>query len=248
MTQPNQVDSRLEHFASRYFDEISLIDISKNYFSPVWDEVINIAGSFNSLLDIGCGNGIFSIYVKNLIGCHLSGVDGSDYALRQAENLGFERLEKIDDFNNSRLPFESDQFDFCLCKDLLEHLLHPEIVMHEAFRVIKPGGLALVHVPNHFTLMGRLKILFSNELDTYGYFPDAKRWQHPHIRFFRHSDLVELAESVGFVLVSRLSHHFPAVPLLHLFPLTAKTKVDLIDRWPSQLAEGLTVLFKKPLG
>jgi SAM-dependent methyltransferase len=237
MTLPNQHDSGLEHFPSRYFDEISRIDMSKNYFSPVWDEVIDIAGNF-----------IFSIYAKDRTGCQLSGVDGSEYALRQAENLGFERLTKIDDFNISRLPFRSDQFDFCLCKDLLEHLLHPEVVMREAFRVITPGGRALVHVPNHFTLMGRLKFLFSNEIDTYGYFPDAKRWAQPHIRFFRHEDLVELGASVGFVPAANLSHHFPAVPLFQSLPVPVKIKASLIDRWPSQLAEGLTVLFKKPLG
>jgi SAM-dependent methyltransferase len=232
-----------EHFPSRYFDEISRIDPGTNYFSPVWDEAIGITGAFDSLLDIGCGNGIFSVYAKSKTGCRLVGVDGSDYALQQAVALGFETLTKIDDFNCSDLPFESGQFGFCLCKDLLEHLIHPEVILKEAHRVLRPGGFLLAHVPNHFTLLGRLKFLLSNEIDTHCYFPGAKRWEQPHIRFFRYEDLVALGESLGFVPVANLSHHFPAMPLLRYAPLSAGAKAHLIDRWPSQLAEGLTVLF-----
>ena len=53
----------------------------------------------------------------------------------------------------------------------LEHLVHPEFVLREAFGVLKKRGELLAHTPNHFTLHGRLKFLFKNEIDTYSYFP-----------------------------------------------------------------------------
>ncbi|MDA8094299.1 MAG: methyltransferase domain-containing protein [Betaproteobacteria bacterium] len=235
-----------DHFPPKYIDEIAQIDVNANYFSPVWAELIARTGEFQNMLDIGCGNGIFSAEAKSRTGCALHGVDGSDYALQQAKAIGFESLALIEDFNTSLLPFETGRFDFCLCKDLLEHLMHPEFVMSEAFRVLQKGGFLLAHVPNHFTLHGRLRFLLQNEIDTYGYFPDAKRWEQPHIRFFRYEDLVELGEATGFQTIANLSHHFPAIPLLRFLPFSSEIKAKLIDLWPSQFSEGLTILFKKP--
>lgn len=195
------------------------------------------------MLDIGCGNGIFAAEAKAMTSCKLYGVDGSDYAIQQAREFGFESLSLIKDFNVDALPFEEGQFDFCLCKDLLEHLLWPNFVLKEAHRVLKPGGFLLVHVPNHFTLHGRIRFLFNNDIDTYGYFPEAKRWDFPHIRFFTHESMVELLGLEGFEVAGDLSYHFAAIPLGRIIPRSLR-KI-LVNRFPSQFAEGFTFLARK---
>ncbi len=232
-----------DRFPRSFIDDIAKIDVASNYFSPVWEETVTNVGKFEKMLDIGCGNGIFSGEAKARTGCILYGVDGSDYALQQAQSVGFEQLEHIDDFNIDRLPFESEQFDFCLCKDLLEHLLHPQFVLTEAARVLKQEGYLLVHVPNHFTLQGRLRFLFDNDIDTYHYFPGAKRWDFPHIRFFTHQSLVELLALEGFKVVRDLSHHFAVIPGGRLLPGSFRRK--LTARYPSLFAQGFTLLVQK---
>lgn len=234
-----------EHFSSQYIDDIARVAVDENYFSPVWQDVLAITGRIHRLLDIGCGTGVFAQPAKKKTGCELHGVDGSSYALEQASLQGFSSLSLISDFNVDKLPFSEQQFDFCLCKDLLEHLLCPDKLLEEAYRVLCTDGWLLVHVPNHFTLQGRLRFLFSNDLDTYRYFPGAKRWDFPHIRFFTYESLLELIELKGFKLIKNLSHHFPAIPFGRFWAPIASAKKFMARTNPTQFAEGITLLVKK---
>lgn len=65
-----------------------------------------------------------------------------------AEKLGFE-LDQIrnvtyPEFNMLDLPFETNQFDSIVSDQVLEHIEgNPQQAIDEAFRVIKPNGLAL---------------------------------------------------------------------------------------------------------
>jgi SAM-dependent methyltransferase len=234
-----------ERFSKKYIDDIAQVNLQSNYYSPVWQDVVAYTGDFNSMLDIGCGNGVFSSEAKVRTSCRLYGVDGSEYALQQAEKIGFERLALIGDFNQDTLPFDSEQFDFCFCKDLLEHLVSPDFLLREAHRVLKPNGYLLVHVPNHFTLYGRIKFLFDNDIDTYGYFPESDRWNFPHIRFFTHESFVQLLKLQGFDVVLDLSHHFFAIPYGRYLVPFKKWRSWLSSKYPSQFAEGFTFLVKK---
>lgn len=45
------------------------------------------------------------------------------------------------------LPFKKDQFDVVLCNHVLEHIPDDEKAMQELFRVLKPGGWAVLQVP-----------------------------------------------------------------------------------------------------
>ena len=54
--------SIINHFPDEYIDEIDE-DLNNNYFTPVWEEVL-LQENITDLLDVGCGNGIFSSIVK----------------------------------------------------------------------------------------------------------------------------------------------------------------------------------------
>ena len=43
-------------------------------------------------------------------------------------------------FDGERLPFESGSFDLVYCKQVLEHVRHPEPLMAEVARVLRPSG------------------------------------------------------------------------------------------------------------
>jgi len=236
---------RSEHFPEKYFDDIAQINPDNNYFSPVWDAALKEVGEIHTMLDVGCGNGIFSAKAKRKTGCRLVGVDGSHYALKEAKVRGFDQLAPINDFNTDPLPFTEAEFDFCLCKDLLEHLLKPDFMLSQIHRVLKSRGYLLVHVPNHFTLYGRLKFLFTNDIDTYRYFEDANRWDFPHIRFFTHDSLIKLLGSLDFTIIRDLSHHFPALPYGRYWLPLPSLREQLIRRHPAQFAEGFTFLARK---
>lgn len=45
------------------------------------------------------------------------------------------------------LPFESNTYDFIICNHVLEHIPNDTKAMQEIFRVLKPGGTAILQVP-----------------------------------------------------------------------------------------------------
>jgi SAM-dependent methyltransferase len=49
------------------------------------------------------------------------------------------------DLNN--IPFEDNEFDIFVTLDVFEHLFHPETVIKEIYRVLKPGGCYIMTVP-----------------------------------------------------------------------------------------------------
>jgi SAM-dependent methyltransferase len=233
------------HFPDIFIDELYNIDPNHNYFTPVWDSVFDTGLRPQKILDIGCGNGVFGAYAFHRVGSRLYGVDGSAYALSQAQKNFYHELKHVDDFSTDRVDYEDGTFDFCLCKDLLEHLIHPAMVMAEAFRLISCRGHFLLHVPYHFPLYGRLKFLIHNNIDTFGYFPYSRLWEYPHIRFFTRESLLQLALQSGFSLKVDLSYHFPALPGMGIIPFGNRIGMELARHSPSQFAQGFTFLLQK---
>lgn len=45
------------------------------------------------------------------------------------------------------LPFKNDEFDFIICNHVLEHIPDDTKAMQEIYRILKPGGTAILQVP-----------------------------------------------------------------------------------------------------
>ena len=101
----------------------------------------------------------------------------------------------------------------------------------------------MLHVPNHFPIIGRLRFLFSNNIDTFDYFPNAENWDFPHIRFFNKTGLVSLSNLCGFEVLKDLSWHFvrPAI-LKGLLRIKGRS---IVSRFSDALCEGTTLLLRK---
>ena len=238
------------HFSDKFIDQISDEingDAFFNYFQPIWDEVCKQV-SFKTLLDVGCGNGLFSAALKPKVGCKLIGIDGSQYALDHAKQAGFDETCLVSNLNEDRLPLTDASVDMVVCKDVLEHLLHPEFIVSEIRRILQDNGHTLIHVPNHFSLRGRIFFLFTNNIDTFDFFEKSDRWNYPHIRFFSFPSLVRLLEKSGFEVVDHFSEYFFALTgfCLHRFlPFRKSIIRKLTHRWPDACAEGFTILARK---
>lgn len=238
--------SEKQHFESKYFDDIDTISERDNYFLPVLKSVAATVNFKNSrVLDVGCGTGLFMSYVIKLGCAEVYGVDGpTDYADR-AIKRGYKEVRFVNDLCINKLPFENNTFDVVVCKDVFEHLLDPIFSLMEIRRVLKTDGKLLLHVPNHFPLYGRLKFLFTNDLDTFSYFPGESRWTFPHIRFYEHKDSLELLTQKGFSLATDLSYHFPIIPFLCRYRVFDTFCKHLTLKYPNQFAGGFTFLLNK---
>lgn len=135
-----------ELFANRY-EEIQE-DPFRNCFVysrrrlNMWlDKFMPEDGSGLKLLDVGCGTGYHLARYRER-GFQIAGMDGSDEMLKQARvanpNIEFKQGDV------EKLPFDDESFDFVLCIEVLRYLPDVNPCTKEIFRVLKPGGIALV--------------------------------------------------------------------------------------------------------
>ncbi|MEO8172307.1 MAG: methyltransferase domain-containing protein [Sediminibacterium sp.] len=238
--------SEKQHFETKYFDDIDTISENDNYFLPVLKDVASaIDIKTAKVLDVGCGTGLF---MSPLIkwGCtEMYGVDGPTDCADRAIKRGYKEVKFVNDLCVDRLPYDDNSFDLIVCKDVFEHLLDPVHSLKEINRVLKTGGHLLLHVPNHFPFYGRLKFLFTNNLDTFSFFPGSSRWEFPHIRFYEHADSIKLLGKEGFSLDRDLSIHFPVIPVLVRFSFFKSFCRSLVAKYPNQFAGGFTFLLRK---
>ncbi len=118
-------------------------------------EARDLAGG--SWLDAGCGTGTLSRMLAER-GCRVLGVDAAIEMVEAAGRLAhrgdrslqlkFERVETI-----VRLPLAGNSCDGVLCSSVLEYVSDVDACLKEFARVLRPGGLLLVSVPNRHSIV-----------------------------------------------------------------------------------------------
>jgi len=147
-------------------------------------------------LDVGCGDGRTSGVWLNEHGCLYQGVDVSETAVAQAREIGLEAQVVPD---AGELPFADETFSGVLAVEVLEHLFEPQSAVAEFLRVLRPGGVLFVSLPNVAYWRRRLELLLLGRFDPLGDDLSIEQpWRDPHIRFFTPKTLERMLTSAGF--------------------------------------------------
>ena len=96
-------------------------------------------------------------------------------------------------FDLHDVPFDDNSFDIVMCNHVMEHVENDLQCMSELFRVLKPGGWAIMQVPIDFS---RSKTLEDPSIQS----PKDREkyyWQKDHVRLYG-LDYPNRLESVGF--------------------------------------------------
>ena len=144
-----------------------------------------------SLLDIGCSFG-YIIEAGRRLGLESAGSDISQYAVGVCQERGFRaKVASLE-----QLPFETGEFDIVMMRHVLEHTPHPKQALQEVTRVLSPGGVVMVAVPDLHYWKGDYR------RKTYRYFrPDDLGQQH--YVYYSDDTLRQLLESSGFEVLSQ---------------------------------------------
>jgi 2-polyprenyl-6-hydroxyphenyl methylase/3-demethylubiquinone-9 3-methyltransferase len=99
------------------------------------------------ILDLGCGAGFLANELARR-GYEVTGLDISQSTLEVARNHDSTRAVKYCYGDAYKLEWGSGTFDVVCAMDFLEHVEHPEKVVRETARVLKPGGLFFFYTFN----------------------------------------------------------------------------------------------------
>lgn len=100
------------------------------------------------VLDMGGGMGRIAVPLAQQYHVHLCDISQAmlDLARTAAQEAALppERLQTSLVDASRPLPFADDSFDLIICLDLLVHLPDPQAAVRELYRVLRPGGAALI--------------------------------------------------------------------------------------------------------
>lgn len=128
--------------------------IYKKNLSPVDKMLFRLIGNNKKVLEMGVGDGLFSIFcAKNRN--DVIGVDISSVALKlaNAKKMNNLKIEFIEG-DGRRLSFHENTFDFIISKDVIEHFPEKDLDNHlnTVYNVLKANGSYILCTPSK--LMG----------------------------------------------------------------------------------------------
>lgn len=112
-----------------------------------------------------------------------------DYLTADLNPVGVMRKVDI-----TQVPFPDGQFDFILCNHVLEHILEDRKAMMELFRILEPGGKAILQVP----ISRRLPTTYEDASKDTPQEREEAFGQHDHVRIYALQDYVSRLEETGF--------------------------------------------------
>lgn len=152
-----------------------------------------------SVLDYGCGAGMFTVLAAKKGAARVVGVDAEESALETARY--FARREGVERFctfvhraNFPKFP-SSGKFDVILMKDVIEHVEDDEGLLDDAAEAMVPGGTIVLSTQNSFSLnyfvQGLYRRHVKGDKDWYG-------WDETHVRFYTPMSLQVKLRRSGF--------------------------------------------------
>jgi len=181
-------------------------------------------------LDIGSGGG----QLLRLIAARYSLTPyACDYINGLIETPG----QKVDlvDLNREPLPYPDNHFGLVTCIETIEHLENFRAVIREVYRVVEPGGLAVISTPNILNLRSRLRFFSSGFYNLFGPLaPEESRVPGPrgHITPVNWFYLAHALVSAGFQNVRATVDKYQrrSIPAFVLFAIPIRLMSRAVNR------------------
>ncbi|MCK9421269.1 MAG: class I SAM-dependent methyltransferase [Bacteroidales bacterium] len=153
--------------------------------------------SCRKILEVGCGDGSFSMQLKERIGAEIWGIEwhqeSADIAAKSLDNvICGDFLELID---SNEIP--SEFFECIVLNDTLEHFPYHDKVLLKIKKLLTPNGYVVTSLPN-FRNVGNLWEIMINK--DFNYKPSGIL-DYSHFRFFTMKSIINLFEETGYNVI-----------------------------------------------
>lgn len=163
-----------------------MVDKSLNYGRHIVERFLLESQPFESVVDIGAGNGDDLSMAKKIIpSSKLIAVECCSYFVEQLQNSGI-CVHRIN-IERDSLPYKDESIDIVIANQILEHTKEIYWIFHEITRVLPVGGKVILGVPNLASLHNRLLLLFGRQ-------PTTIKTSSAHIRGFTKGDVLRFLE------------------------------------------------------
>ena len=192
-------------YSSEYFYEVYYPEQSLSPPAFVQTRLDEITAGFsryreqNRLLDIGCGAGGLLVAARKN-GWDAQGLEVAEQAIGYVRNLGFEVFQG----ELQQAEFPSEHFDVITAAEILEHLSEPRLLVQEAARVLRPGGLFWATTPHARGLSARVLGLKWRCV-----------WPPEHLQLFSLAGMKALLHDAGFKQVRFQTTGANPIEILH---------------------------------
>ncbi|MCB9030359.1 MAG: class I SAM-dependent methyltransferase [Deltaproteobacteria bacterium] len=133
-----------------------------------------------NVLDIGCGSSAIGSILKERNFSSLHAVEIDEKAYQNAQGIYHRVAKELDEVSDRK-------YGLILLLDVIEHMQNPEEYLVEVVKLLNPGGMLFISVPNVAHWSVRIPLLF-------GYFnyTDRAILDRTHLQFFTKSRFKKL--------------------------------------------------------
>jgi SAM-dependent methyltransferase len=170
------------------------------------------------ILDMPCGRGFYLNMLRYASACKLVGAELDWDVLQKAKhNVGHLPGIALNNVNIYAMPYPDETFDGAILSEILEHIERDVDGLREVYRVLKPGGVVAITVPNADypfwwdPINKTLELLFQTHIRS-GMF--AGIWAN-HVRLYRREQLRAAVEAAGFIVEEERAFTHHSFPFIH---------------------------------
>jgi len=172
-----------------------LFDKSNEYYSGDRSDMLQFVPlSAKRTLDFGCGQGSFSLLLKEQRGAEAWGVE----LYQPAATIAASKLDHVlcMDAIQAITKLPDCYFDCILFLDILEHLVDPFRLLNECRDKLAPGGVLVASIPNVRYYRTFSKYVFHGNWE----YRDQGILDIGHLRFFTYKSIRLMVERTGYSL------------------------------------------------
>jgi SAM-dependent methyltransferase len=170
------------------------------------------------ILDMPCGRGFYLNMFRYVSKAKLIGAELDEDVIEKARNnVGHLSDLMLNRSNIYALPYADNTFDGAILSEILEHIDDDVAGLKEILRVLKPGGVAAITVPNANypfwwdPINRTLENVFNTHIQ---HGPFAGIWAN-HVRLYTRDQLREAALGAGFIVEEERQFTHYSFPFIH---------------------------------